>query len=115
MSKSYDFGTIGVDQYSTAAILLVWTLIMFIAILGPNSSLLQRSWTTSAWNGIWVEDLLVEDLNKADHAMKDNADMVGKLHDRKLCTVFENRILFSTGRLENMMKHILEKRKSWPS
>ena len=46
----------------------------------------------------------MEDLNKADHAMKDNADMVGKLHNRKLCTVFENGILFSTGRLENMMK-----------
>ena len=57
----------------------------------------------------------MEDLNKADHAMKDTADMVGKLHNRKLCPVFENGILSSTGRLENRIKHILDERKRWPS
>ena len=37
----------------------------------------------------WVYDLLVEDQDKADHAMKDTSDMVEKLHNRELCPVFE--------------------------
>ena len=59
----------------------------------------------------WVQDLIVKDLDKANLAMKDTANMVGKLHNRKLCPVFENRVLFATGRLENGIHHILSRTK----
>ena len=51
--------------------------------------------------------MLVEDLDKSHHAMNDNADMVGKLHYRKLCPEFENGVLWPTGGPENWMQHIL--------
>ena len=43
--------------------------------------------------------------------MKDTADMGGKLQNRKLCPVFENGVLFATGRLMNGIHHILSKTK----
>ena len=46
-----------------------------------------------------VQDLLMEDLDKADHTLKDSADMVGKLHNRKICPVFENGFFWKTARL----------------
>ena len=33
--------------------------------------------------------------------------MVQKLDNRKLCPLFENRVLWATGRLDNRMHHIL--------
>ena len=44
-------------------------------------------------------------------AMKETADMVKKLDNRKLCSVFEDGVLWATGRLENGMQHILGKSK----
>ena len=53
----------------------------------------------------------MEDLDKADHTLKDSADMVGELHNRKICPVFENGFLWKTGRLETGTQHILDKTK----
>ena len=43
--------------------------------------------------------------------MRDTANMVKKLDNRKLCPVFEDGVLWATGRLENGMQHILGKNK----
>ena len=69
----------------------------------------------------WVYEVPVEEIDKADHAMRviamrviamrDTADMVKKLDNRKLCPVFKNGVLWATVRLENKMQRILGKNK----
>ena len=65
----------------------------------------------------WLLEVSMEGLEKANHsmrvvAMRDTADIMKKLNNRKLCPVFKIVVLWTGGRLENGMQDILGKNKS---
>ena len=82
-----------VSKLSTAAILLTWTGFTplkgntkYVHIYADTNlisgakimNILSQELKMITWCS-WVYDLLVEDQDKADHAMKDTSDMVEKL------------------------------------